>query len=184
VLKRTSKLISMLVGFVAGIGKHYATSVSLTLNDVATTTQQLSTAFAAVIAADQAVKAADAQHQAAIAAANALAEGILPQAKAFKAFVLATFGSNPATLADFNLKQRKVAVLTVEERALAAKKGKATREALGTMGAAQKRKAKQQLVANTPAAPAAEVPPTGAQAAPAVTPAAAPAATPVTLPKG
>jgi hypothetical protein len=164
----------MLRGFVAGIGKHFATPVSVTLNDVATTTQALATAFGAVIAADEAVQEANAKRAAAIAAANALAEGIVPQAKAFKSFVLTTFGGNPATLADFDVKPHKVAVVSTAARSAAAKKAEATRKALGTLGAAQKRKAKKQLEAQqvVAAAPAPAAP--SPEPTPAVTPVAAP----------
>jgi len=150
---RSIHLITLLNGFVAGIAKHYASPVNLTLNDVATTTHDLSTAFQAVIAADEAVKAAEAQRAAAIVVANTLAEGILPEAKAFKAFVMAAFGSNPGTLADFDLKPRKVSSVSTAVRSAAAKKAAATRKALGTKGAAQKRLAKKELAAQPPAAP-------------------------------
>jgi len=152
-MKRSAKLISMLTGFVAGMAKHYATPASLTLNDAATTTHDLATAFQAVIDADEAVKAADAKRSAAVAAANALAEGAMPEAKAFKEFVFATFGSNPATLADFDLQPRKVAVVPTAVRSAAAKKAAATRKALNTMGSKQKRIAKKELAAQPPAAP-------------------------------
>jgi hypothetical protein len=172
-MKRTSHLIQQLVGFIAGIGKHYPTATTITIDDRQVSTADLVTEFQGVVSADAAVKPADAARTATVANANALAEKALPDAKAFKAFVLATFGGNTVTLADFDLKPRKKAVVTPEVKSAAAEKAKATRKALGTKGSKQKKQAKKALAAqHAPEAPAPEVAP----AAPAASP--APTATP------
>jgi hypothetical protein len=59
-------------------------------------------------------------------------------AKSLKDMVLTASGKDTATLADFDLTPRKIPVVSPETRVAAAKKGAATRKALGTMGSQQK----------------------------------------------
>lgn len=156
-MKRTHTLIAQLVGFVAGIGKHYATPVTLTINQASVSTADLATQFQAVVDADAAARAEEAKRTALVNTANSMAEAVLPSAKAFKQFVLLSFGNNTATLADFDVKPRKVAVVPTAVKSAAAKKAAATRKALGTKGSLQKKLAKQALAEQAvPAAPAFE----------------------------
>lgn len=128
------------------------------MDDRTVSTDALSAEFQAVVDADAAAKAVEVQRTNAVAKANALAQGIVQDAAAFKAFVLATFGKNAATLANFDLKPRRSRTMTAEGKSVAAKKAKATRQALGTKGKKQKEQAKKSL-ANQPA-PAAAAPTT------------------------
>jgi len=153
--------IAQLQGLIAGIQKHYAgQTVHFGGQDV--TSAALVTLFQAAIDASNAAKLVDTQRTAAIAKATAAMQQARPAAKGFTALVLAASGSDTATLADFELKPRKVTEPTPEVKAAAALKAAATRKALGTKGTQQKKAAKKALAAQ-PAEPT--VP-----AAPAVTP--------------
>ena len=84
---------------------------------------------------------------------------VTPVWSGFKAMVLAASGEDTATLADFELKPRKVTVVSPEVRAAAAAKAAATRKALGTKGTQQKKAAKKALAAQPAAAPVPVAPP-------------------------
>jgi hypothetical protein len=171
--KRSSKYIAQLIGYITGIGKHYTTPINLPLNGGTMSTTELVTEFQGAVDADANAKAEDKKRQAAVAAANAAADGTKPRAKAFKSYLLGAFAGNPTALADFSLEEPKKATLTSAQRSAAAKKAKATREALGTKGSKQKKLAKKALAnQQAPEAPA----PEAAPAAPAAPP--APTATP------
>jgi ribonuclease E len=135
------------------------------MDDRTVSTDALSTEFQAVVDADAAAKAAEVQRANAVTKANTLAQGALQDATAFKAFLLATFGKNAATLADFDLKPRRPTKVPVATKTDAAKKARATRQALGTKGTRQKKQAKKAL-ADQPAltAAATEAPPAAAPA--------------------
>ena len=65
-----------------------------------------------------------------------------PILKAFNDFILSMFANQPTALADFVVNARKTAVKPVNQKALAAAKGDATRKARNTMGKKQKAKVK------------------------------------------
>lgn len=172
--KRSSKFIAQLIAYIAGIEKHYTTPTNLPLNGGTVSTTELVTEFQGAVDADANAKAEDKKRQAAIAAANAAANGTKPRAKAFKSFLLGAFAGNPTALADFALEERKQATLTSAERSAAAKKAFATRQALGTKGSKQKKLAKKALAEQqAPEAPAPEAAPAApaAPTAPTATPA-------------
>jgi hypothetical protein len=137
------------------------------MDDRTVSTDTLSVEFQAVVDADATAKAAELQRTNAVTKANALAQSVLQDAAAFKAFLLATFGKNAATLANFDLKPRRSTKVPVATKNDAAKKAKATRQALGTKGSRQKQQAKK-VLANppAPAAPATEPTPLAAPTGP------------------
>jgi hypothetical protein len=155
--------VVQLLGFIAGINKHY-TGATLQLDAQSVTAASLVTLFQAVADTATAAKLADTQRTAAIEKAAAAIEQARPMANAFKAMVLTASGKDTATLADFGLTPRKVAVVSPEARVAAAKKAAATRKALGTMGTQQKKAAKKALAAQ--GAPAVETTPAATPAAP------------------
>jgi hypothetical protein len=171
-----STFVQQLLGFIAGINKHYG-GATLQLDGKSVTSASLVTLFQACVDAEAVVKQADAQRTAAVATATAAMQQASPSAKAFKAMVLAASGDDTVTLADFALKPRRVGVVSSEVKADAAKKGAATRKALGTKGSKQKKEAKKALAAAAQPVPGAQ----GATATPAPAPVAATpvAATPV-----
>ncbi len=136
------------------------------MDDRTVSTDVLSAEFQEVVDADAAAKAVELQRTNAVTKANTLAQDVVPDATAFKAFLLAAFGKNAATLATFNLKPRRSSKVPAATKAESAKKAKATRDALGTKGPAQKKQAKKAL-ANLPAPePSATTPATPATTAP------------------
>jgi hypothetical protein len=120
---------------IAGAQKHFATiaalmfaSGSFTLAQVVTQLQQLATLRTDV---DNA--------KAALEAKLATETVQAPARRAFVQFVKTTFSKSPDVLADFGLKADKARTpLTVEQKAAAAAKSKATRSARGTKGSQQK----------------------------------------------
>ena len=123
-----------------------------------------------------AVVAAQATAKAKVAAEKAAMPALTVIFHAFVAFIRFTFGSDPEALADFGLAPHKVpAPMTAEQKAVAAAKRKATREARGTMGPKQKKNVKGNVTATLVVTPAASPTPAPAEA-PAL-PAAPPATT-------
>jgi hypothetical protein len=157
-----------LVGFIAGMKKHYA-GQTIMLDGKSWVVDALEAFFqSGVDAVTGAADAAVAKTTAVKNARDTVAQ-VRPVAKAFKKAVLAAYGGDPTALADFELSDPKQAVKTPAVKDAAAKKAKATRRALGTMGPKQKEKAKKQLASQpAPAEPE----------APAATPAPAPPAEP------
>ena len=85
------------------------------------------------------VDAAKATATAKIATETAQAPALLALMGALGSYVKATFGSSPDVLADFGLAPKARAQVTVETKAVAAAKRKATRAARHTMGPKQKK---------------------------------------------
>ncbi len=159
---------SVLVGFIAGMKKHYA-GQTIMLDGKSWVVDQLETFFqSGVDAVTGATDAAVAKTTAVKKARDAVAQ-VRPVAKAFTKAVLAAYGGDPTTLADFDLTDPKQPVKTPEVKVAAAKRAKATREALGTMGPKQKARAKKELATQGA---------TAEPQAPAATPAPAPATEP------
>jgi len=169
-MKRTSKYIAQLIGFITGIGKQYPKPTDLPLNGGTVSTTDLAAEFQGAVDADTNAKAEEKKRQAAVAAANAAADGTRTRAKAFKSYLLGAFAGNPTALADFALEEPKKATLTSAQRSAAAVKAKATRKALGTKGSKQKKEAKKALATQQAAeAPTAEPAPAAPAASPAPT---------------
>jgi hypothetical protein len=124
---------------IAGAQKHFATiaalmfaSGSFTLAQVVTQLQQLATLRTDV---DNAKAALEAK----LATETVQAPALRAFLRAFVQFVKTTFSKSPDVLADFGLKADKARTpLTVEQKAAAAAKSKATRSARGTKGSQQK----------------------------------------------
>jgi hypothetical protein len=169
---------------IAGAKKHFPNgSTPLTLGGAPTTidgvTGQLAgfvSNRAAVVAAQAAATTKVQTERAAMPALNALID-------AFIAFVRFTFGTQADVLADFGLAPPKSRVpMTAEQKAVAAAKRKATREARGTTSAKAKKAVRGNITASLVVVPAT---PAQAEAPAATPPAPAPqgGATPV-QPKG
>ena len=124
---------------IAGTQKHLASGGQLPLSSGATTAAQLTTQLQAIVQLRSDVDAAKAQTAARLAAWHAQMPALRIVMDALVAYVKAVYASAPDVLADFGLKPKKVrAPLTVEQKAAAAAKRKATRAARHTMGKVQK----------------------------------------------
>ncbi len=165
-----------LIGFIAGIKKHYA-GQTVMLDGKSYTADALGLLFQSCVDAETGAVQATVAKTKAVKQAHDAAAQVRPVAVAFKKAVLAAYGADPTALADFDLEPPKQAVKTPAVKQAAAVKAKATREALGTKGPKQKKEAKKQLAASAAQAPQAPA----ATPAPAQTPAtvAQPAAAPV-----
>jgi hypothetical protein len=123
---------------IAGLQKHYP-SGQFTFGNVAYTTAALVTLFQSVITAITNVNAAQASAKDAVASMNGAIATMGPVFLALKNNLQNTYGTTSTTLADFGLEPEKARTpLTVEEKAAAKAKAKATREARGTTGSKQK----------------------------------------------
>ena len=119
----------------AGTQKHLATIAQLIVGSSTYTPAQAETQLKAFAALRNDVDAARATVKAKLADEAAQAPTMRVFILAFITYVQAAFGNSPDILADFGLAPKKVAVpLTAVQKAAAAAKRKATREARGTMG--------------------------------------------------
>ena len=142
---------------VAGTTKHFSTVSMLAFGNGSFTPAQVEAFLQTLIDLRTAVQQAQSVAKAKIVAEAAQAPSLRSQMAAYVAFVKATFGSTPDTLADFGLKPRKAPTpLTVEQKATAAAKRKATRAARHTMGSKQKKDVKGTIttIVTSPTAPA------------------------------
>ncbi|HTQ41481.1 MAG TPA: hypothetical protein VMI75_01915 [Polyangiaceae bacterium] len=141
-----------LVGFIAGLKKHYA-GQTVMLDGKSYTADALELLFQSCVDAETGAVQATVAKTTAVKQARDSAAQVRPVASAFKKAVLAAYGADPTTLADFDLEPPKQAVKTPAVKQAAAEKAKATREALGTKGPKQKEKAKKQIAASAAQAP-------------------------------
>jgi hypothetical protein len=157
---------------IAGTKKHFTSATPVAFAGASFTPAQIETSFQTLIDLRTEVDTAKASAKAKVAAEKAQAPALRTFMAAFVSFVKATFGNSPDVLADFGLKPKKArAPLTVEQKAAAAAKRKATRAARKTMGSKQRKAVKGDvagivvtpLVAPPPvaAAPASPSAPTG-----------------------
>ena len=161
-----------LVGnLIKGSGQHLDPTQKVVLSGTATTVAAILTQLQSFVNNRNAVVAAQATARDAVATERAQAPALNVVIDAFEAFVRFTFGEKATILSDFGLAPRKVpAPKTAEEKAVAAAKRKATREARGTMGPKQKQSVKGNVTATLVVTPA-------PAPAPAEAPVASPAAT-------
>jgi hypothetical protein len=140
---------------IAGTKKHFASATSLAFGGGTHTLAELEASLQTLADLRTAVDDARTATQTKVAAEATQAPPLRSLMAAYVAFVKATFGSTPDALADFGLKPRKPRTpLTLEQKALAAAKGKATRAARHTMGPVQKKEVTgtiTTIVSSTPA---------------------------------
>jgi hypothetical protein len=127
----------------AGAQKNIAAGTSLTVGGTLLTLVQIVAKLNGFAALRSDVDAARAALQAKLAVETAQAVAMNAFISAFVKIVRGMFGSQPDVLADFGLQAPKAKTpLTVEQKAAAAAKRKATRAARGTTGSKQKQSIK------------------------------------------
>jgi hypothetical protein len=150
----------------AGTKKHFANAGTLSFSSGSVTPAQIEASLQTLIDLRQGVDAAKAASKARINDEATQAPPLLRQLTEFQAFVRVTFAHSPDVLADFGLQPRKAPTpLTVEQKAAAAAKAKATRAARHTMGKQQKKAVKgttPPVVSPSPSSPVATGPAAGA----------------------
>ncbi|HEY6461458.1 MAG TPA: hypothetical protein VIY73_14930 [Polyangiaceae bacterium] len=119
----------------AGTQKHLSTISQLVVGSGTFTPAQVETQLQAFANLRFAVNAAEAAVKAALTDEETQGPAMRAFFIAFIAYVRSAFGNSPDVLADFGLNPKKApAPLTVEQKAAAAAKRKATRQARGTRG--------------------------------------------------
>jgi hypothetical protein len=166
---------------IVGMGKHYANVSSLTIDGVPTTPAQATASLQALVDLRKGVNDARATTQSKVAAERAQAPALRSFMAALVTIVKGSFGSSPDVLADFGLAPKKVRTpLTVQQKATATAKQKATRAARHTMGPKQRNEVKGDVtgVLVTPVTSTAPATPAPSTRGDATTPAAASTAIP------
>lgn len=138
--KSTSKatLQQRLRALVAGTQKHFP-NASLTFGGATHTAAELVQLFQSLDDSTTVMDAAKAKWQDTLKAQRDVRANVRPAMQAYATHLVSLFGSAVEPLADFGLTPRKAPALrTAEQKANAAAKRKATREARHTMGKRQK----------------------------------------------
>jgi hypothetical protein len=166
----------------AGTTKHFPDpKQKLAFNGASYTVAEVTGNLAKIPALRQATEQAQAAAHGAVADEKAQLPALIVFMAAYIAFVKATFGNSPTTLADFAISPKKARTpSTPEQKAAAKAKRLATRKARGTVGPVKKKSIKGNVVGvvvmPVTAPEAAPPTPTGAPSpAPVPTPAPAPA---------
>jgi hypothetical protein len=134
----------------AGVAKHLAGVTSMTLAGGSYTPAQITTKLSEVVSLHTDVDAAKASTQGKLAAEKAAMPALRTFMSALVTYIKAGYGGQPDVLADFGIQPPKPrAPLTVEAKAAAAAKRKATRAARNTMGSKQKKGVKGNVVGVT-----------------------------------
>ena len=136
--KTKADALAFVLALVAGTQKHFP-NASFTLSNVPFTTASLVQLFQSLATAMTAQNTAQANAKDAVAATQGLAAKVDPVIQAYKSYVLAQFNTATQTLADFGIPAPKARTpRTVEQKAAAAAKLRATRAARGTTSTKKK----------------------------------------------
>ena len=132
-----SSMATRVTQIIAGARKHFPTgSQPITLGGASTTIDGAVSELQSFIDNRAAVVAAQATAKAKVSAERAALPALMAFISAFTAYVRLCFGSEADVLADFGLAPHKARTpMTAEQKAVAAAKRKATREARGTTSA-------------------------------------------------
>jgi hypothetical protein len=124
---------------IAGTKKHFTSASPLAFASASYTPAQVEASLQTFIDLRSGVDAAKAETKTKLAAEAAQSSTLRTFMSAFESFVRSAFSNSPDVLADFGLKPRKARTqLTVEQKAAADAKRKATREARNVMGSKQR----------------------------------------------
>jgi len=185
--KSRAKLVARAQVLGVGVAKHLGGMTEVMFTGGPYTPAQITTKLQSIVTLRADVEAAKAATTAKVAAERAEAQALGSFVDALVAYVKATFGGQPQVLADFGIVPKVRAQLTVEQKAAAAAKRAATREARGTKGPKQKKAVKGDVTGVTitpttatgPVAPAAKGGPTAGatSSSPTATPAPHPGTT-------
>jgi hypothetical protein len=154
--------VSQVTQLIGGTNKHFPNaSQQLVFGGATHTASALTQLFQSFVDLRSAVVASQATTKAKVANERAQATSLLAVIDEYVAFVRATFGKQPDVLADFGLAPPKARTpRTAEQKAVAAAKRKATREARHTMGKKQRKVVKGAVNATLVVTPAPVSPPT------------------------
>ena len=147
---------------IKGVEKHYANVASLTVAGASHTPAEIVASLQTFVDLRQGVNDARAALRSKVAVERTQSPALRKLMSALVTVVKGSFGTSPDALADFGLAPNKARTpLTVEQKAAAAAKSKATRAARHTMGPKQRSEVKGTVtgvvvtpVTSTPATPA------------------------------
>lgn len=154
----SKKTLQLAQGLIPGIQKRSANVQQLTFGGFTYAPADLVKAFQAFLDAAAAAATLRVQYLSGAKAAGEAEVKVHALILAFRAYVRAYFGKDPASLQDFGLTPRPSPKPKTSTKAAAVAKAAATRKVLHTMGKQQKKDAKKQA-ANPPAPPAPSVSP-------------------------
>jgi hypothetical protein len=153
---------------IAGTNKHLASATQVVLAGGTFTPAQITAKLQSLVTLRDEVNTAKASTEAKLTAERVETPSLFAFMDALMTYVKATFGNAPDVLADFGLHPKTRTPLSVEAKAAAVAKRKATRAARHTMGTQQKKGVKGAVtgIVVTPitAAPPAATAPTGSSA--------------------
>ncbi|MDP9036063.1 MAG: hypothetical protein M3O50_14780 [Myxococcota bacterium] len=158
---------------IVGVGKHLQSVSSVPLVGSTYTPADLAKLFQSRIDSVAAASAAKATWHSNVVATKALNTRVSPVLRALRQYVINVFGETSPVLADFGFAPPKRTTRTPEQKAAAAAKAKATRQARHTMGPKQKkgiRGAVNAALVVTPIAASMPTPPGPAPSGSGVTP--------------
>jgi hypothetical protein len=131
---------------VAGTQKH-ASNGQVSFGSKSYDAATLVKLFQSLADALDAADAARTRWQDALGSVRGLRSSVLPIVQGYREWIAVTYAGTPSLLADYGVSPRKVrAPLTAQQKAAAALKRKATREARGTLGSKQKKGVKGDVV--------------------------------------
>jgi hypothetical protein len=134
-----SKVQSRNNNMIQGIEKHLSGESEIALAGETYTPKRLIMLIQSQTDSIADVAATKAAHVDAVKSNRAVSAKVTKTVRGLRNYVLNKFGEQSGPLADFGFAPPKAATRTSEEKALAAKKGKATRDARGTKGKQQKK---------------------------------------------
>jgi hypothetical protein len=137
--KAKGTVVALATQLIAGTNKHFANTAQVMFAGGSFTPAQITAKLQSLVNLRDDVDAAKATTKAKLAAEKTDTPALHTFMGAFVTFVKATFGGQPDVLADFGVHPKVRAPLTVEAKAAAAAKRKATRAARHTMGSKQKK---------------------------------------------
>jgi hypothetical protein len=132
------QVVSVARQLIAGTGKHLATGTQASFAGGTFTPDQIANELQSIVDLRTDVSAAQASARAKVAAETARMPSLRTFMSAYLAFIKVTYGTSPDVLADFGIHPKARVPLTVEAKALAVARRKATRAARHTMGAKQR----------------------------------------------
>ena len=149
-IRNQGTVVALAQSLGAGVTKHLENVGSMTLAGSSYTPVQVTTKLAEVVSLHGDVDAAKATTKAKLAAEKAAMPALRTFMSALVTYIKAGYGSQPDVLADFGMQSPKPpAPLTIEAKAAASAKRKATRAARNTMGSKQKKGVKGNVVGVT-----------------------------------
>ena len=131
-------IVAEVQALIAGTGKHFA-NATVAFGNTTFTAASLVQLLQSLVTAITDANAAQLAATDAVATKSVVMAKVIPVVQGYRRFIRATFASASQTLADFGLEPPKArAPLSVEEKAAAAAKMRATRAARGTASKKQK----------------------------------------------